>query len=165
LPTDNPFHVPNFFANPSTTAASSQYTLINGTTAGVGLRLGTAQPGGGIFGPLTTFNNVTFSAHTLSAPTLTFSGSDTDGGTRTLTSGDLSGLRIFYNGATYNVGTTTSGGGTRIVPLTGSITGNATSTNPTARITLDWTTNLDEPGFDTYTAKFHWVGVYNPHSP
>jgi hypothetical protein len=162
LPTDDPSAVPNVFRNTTTTAASTDYTLIDGTAAGVGLRLGVAQPGGGIFGPLTTFNGVPFSGHTLSAPTFTFAGNDSDTGTRPLTAGELN-LRITYNGATYNVATTKTGGGTRVVPLAGSITGNATGTG--ARITLDWTTDLDEPGFSPYTAHFHFEGLYSPHTP
>lgn len=162
LPTDNPAAVPNVFLNTSTNAASQAYTLIDGTAPGAGLRLGAAQPGGGIFSTLTTFQHIPFSAHTLSAPSLTFAGADTATGARTLTSGSID-LRITYNGATYNVSTSTSPGGTRVKPLHGTITGNATSTNPTARITLDWTTDLDEPGFSPYTAQFHWEGVYNPH--
>jgi hypothetical protein len=162
LPTDNPNAVPNFFSNTSTTAATTEYTLIDGTAAGAALRLGTAQPGGGIFSTLTTFNHIPFSAHTLTPPTLTFAGADNGTGTRTLVGGEID-LRITYAGATYNVATSTLSGGTRVKPLHGSIHGNATSTNPTARITLDWTTDLDEPGFSPFTAQFHWEGVYNPH--
>jgi hypothetical protein len=162
LPTDDPLASPAFFPNSSTTAASTEYTLIDGTTPGIGLRLGVAQPGGGIFGALTTFNGVPFSAHTITAPTLTFDGSDTDTGTRTLTRGELD-LRITYNGATYNVATNATAGGTRTVPLHGSVTGNVTGTS--ARVTLDWTTDLDEPGFSPYRAQFHWVGTYTPHTP
>jgi hypothetical protein len=163
LPTDNPLASPNFFPNSTTTAASTQYTLIDGTAAGAGLRLGVAQPGGGIFSTLTTFQGVPFSLVNLEPSTLTFAGADNGAGTRTLTRGNLTGLRILYGGNTYNVGTTSTSGGDRIVPLHGTITGNATATNPTARITLDWTTNLTEPGFDLYTAQFHLDTVYNPH--
>lgn len=161
LPTDDPFAVPNFFPNTSTQAASTEYTLIDGTAAGFGLRLGVAQPGGGIFSRATTFQHVPFTVVNTTASTLTFDGSDSAAGTRTLINGDLSGLRISYGGATYNVGTTSSTGGDRIVPLRGSITGNATTTG--ARITLDWTTNLTEVGFSPYTAQFHWDGIYSPH--
>jgi hypothetical protein len=163
LPTDNPLAVPNFFPNNTTTASSTQYTLIDGTAPGFGLQLGVAQPGGGIFSTLTTFQGTPFSLVNLEPSTLTFDGADNATGTRTLTTGNLTGLRILYGGNTYNVGTTSTPGGDRIVPLHGSIHGNATSTNPTARITLDWTTNLTEPGFDTFTARFHLEAVYNPH--
>ncbi len=163
LPTDNPFATPNVFLNPSTTATTTGYTLIDGTAPGFGLQLGVAQPGGGIFSRATTFQGLPFTIVNTEAPTLTFAGADNGTGTRTLVSGNLTGLRISYNGATYNVGTTSTAGGDRIVPLHGSIIGNATSTNPTARITLDWTTNLTETGFEAYTAQFHWEAIYNPH--
>jgi hypothetical protein len=163
LPTDDPFATPNVFLNTSTLAASTEYTLIDGTAPGFGLRLGVAQTGGGIFSRATTFQHVPFTIVNTSASTLTFQGSDSDTGTRTLTGGDLSGLRVSYGGSTYNVGTNATPGGDRIVPLHGSITGNATSTSPTARITLDWTTNLTETGFAPYTAQFHWDAIYNPH--
>jgi hypothetical protein len=167
LPSDNPTTTPfNYFPNPTTTAASTEYTLIDGTGAGASLALGRAQPSGGIFGPLTTFNGVPFSAITIagSAPTLTFDGADDAAGTRTLTRGDLTGLRITYNGALYNVGTNETAGGTHIAPLHGSITGNATSTTVPARIQLDWTSDLTEPGFSPYQAQFHWTGTYT-HTP
>lgn len=163
LPTDDPTAVPNYFPNTSSLAASNEYTLIDGTAAGFGLRLGVAQPGGGIFSTATTFQHVPFTLVNTEASTLTFDGADNGAGTRTLTGGNLTGLRISYGGATYNVGTTSSPGGDRVVPLHGSITGNATSTNPTARITLDWTTNLTEVGFSPYTAQFHLDAIYNPH--
>jgi hypothetical protein len=163
LPTDDPTAVPNYFSNTSSLAASPEYTLIDGTAAGFGLRLGVAQPAGGIFSNATTFNHVPFTIVNTEASTLTFDGADNGTGTRTLTGGNLTGLRISYGGATYNVGTTATPGGDRIVPLHGSITGNATSTSPTARITLDWTTNLTETSFFPYTAQFHLDAIYNPH--
>jgi hypothetical protein len=158
LPTDDPLARPNFFTNTTSTATTTEYTLINGSTANTSLRFGAAQPTGGIIGPLTTFNGAPFSAVTVSAPTLRFAGNHSDAGTRTLVSGELDGLRITYNGGTYDVSTNTSAGGTRTVPLHGTITGSTTSGS--ARITLDWTTDLDEPGFSPYRAQFHWAGVY-----
>jgi hypothetical protein len=162
LLTDDPTAVPNFFPNPSTTATTTEYTLIDGSGAGIALNLGAAQPGGGIFGPLTTFNGLPFSAHTHAAPTLTFTGNHNATGTRTLHHGTLS-LTITYNGATYDVSTSSTPGPHRIVPLHGTVTGNTTSTNPTARITLDWTTDLTQAPFNPYRAQFHLEGTYNPH--
>lgn len=156
LPSDHAGTVP--FQNTTTTAASPSYTLINGF--GAGLRFGATQPSGGIFGTLTTFNGTTFSARTSSAPDLTFAGGRTDLGTRTLVAGDLSGLTIAYGGGTYDVSTTSAAGGKHTVPLHGTISGNADLN--TSVITLDWTSDLVEPGFSTYKAKFHWVGVYKP---
>jgi hypothetical protein len=163
LLTDDPTAVPNFFPNPTTTATTTEYTLIDGSGAGIALKLGTAQPGGGIFGPLTSFNGLPFSAHTHVAPTLTFAGADNGTGTRTLVHGNLLGLTITYAGATYDVSTSSTPGPDRIVPLHGSIHGNATSTSPTARITLDWTTDLTQGDFAPFRAQFHWDGTYNPH--
>jgi hypothetical protein len=164
LLTDDPTAVPNFFPNPTTTATTTEYTLIDGSAAGAALHLGAAQPGGGIFGPQTTFNGLPFSAVTHVAPTLTFAGTDSDTTTRTLVHGNILGLTITYNGATYDVSTSSTSGPDRIVPLHGEIIGNATSTNPTARITLDWTTDLTQAPFTPYRAQFHWEGTYNPHT-
>lgn len=164
LPTDDPRASPAYFDNLASTGASGEYTLINGSRS-TGLLLGRAQTTGGIFGPLTPFGGPSptydFDAFTVtgSAPQFTFTGAATNTGTRTLTRGDLSGLRISYGGGTYDVSTTEATATKHIVPLRGTITGNATRS---ATITLDWTSDLVEPGFSAYQAQFHWVGTYTP---
>jgi hypothetical protein len=156
------------FLNPASTAANDLYTLINGSGA-VGLLLGKAQPNGGIFGPLTYFGQqiVTdlFSALTLpgSAPTLTFSGSETAKGARALLAGNLLGLDIQYNGGLYNVQTEFNTIKDTFLPLRGLIVGNALATGKSApTILLHWATGLLEEGFNAYNALFHWVGTYIP---
>jgi hypothetical protein len=170
LPTDNPLAEPPFFKNLATTwtgTPAGEYTLIDGSEAGKDLTLGAAQTSGGIFGPLTSFGATlpasTFYAFTVSGstPSFTFTGSASGAGTRTLTAGDLTGLRISYGGNTYDVSTSAASGGNHTVPLKGTITGDATKAKK-ATITLDWTTNLNEPGFELYEAQFQWVGVYTP---
>jgi hypothetical protein len=149
------------FLNPATTAASLAYTLINGS--GVeGLLFGTSQSGG-IFGPLTYFQEKTpidlFSALTLpgSDPLLTFSGSDSATGAHALLAGNLSGLDIVYAGNLYRVGTLVGPGPDIVQPLSGLLDGNALS--GTATVTLHWETALLENGFEGFNALFHWVGV------
>jgi hypothetical protein len=154
------------FENPAGLAENPDYTLILGSGA-TGLELGQAQPTGGIFGPLTYFGlaipSDLFSALTLtgSAPSLTFSGSASETGTRTLTGGNLLGLRILYAGSLYNVATQTGSGPDIVIPLEGTITGNATKANK-ATILLHWETALLEPGFSLFNALFHWEGLYTP---
>ncbi|HEY0226964.1 MAG TPA: hypothetical protein VGC05_11365 [Mycobacterium sp.] len=167
LPTDNPKAVPPYFENPTTSwkgTPKGKYTLIRNKDSVLGstaLTLGSTQAGG-IFGDTTDkFAGVPFTAVDTSAPTLTFEGSASETGTRKLTSGDLSGLEINYGEGTYNVGTTTASGGMHIVPLHGTITG-AVGGKKTVTITLDWTSDLTEPGFEPYEAHFHWVGDYTP---
>jgi hypothetical protein len=172
LPADTASTTPPYFTNPSTTWTGSpdgKYTLIkraDSVLASTGLRLGRIQSAGGIFGDATdTFGFApwqaitTTTATTGATPTLTFSGTAAGTGTRTLVSGDLSGLRIRYGGGTYDVSTTQAAGGKHTVPLTGEIVG-ATTSSPT--ITLDWTSDLVEPGFSPYRAHFRWVGTYTP---
>lgn len=162
LPTDDPLASPNYFSNAASTAASPQYTLINGS-ASSGLQLGTTQASG-IFGALTSFGGPSptydFFAKTTVAPTLTFDGSATGSGTRALTAGNLSGFAITYGGNDYDVSTTEATARKHIVPLNGSITGDATNRRVGARIVLDWTSDLVEPGFDLYQARFHLEGIY-----
>lgn len=166
LPTDDGL---GYFDNAASTwAGGGEYTPIPGSTTN-GLTLGTAQPSGGIFGtPLPLFGATvptaaSFSAFTVtgSAPEFEFTGSASGTGTRTLVAGDLTGLRISYGGGTYDVSTDETSGGKHTVPLTGTITGDAT-TPGAATITLNWTSDLDEPGFDPFRAQFQWVGTYTP---
>ncbi len=156
------------FINPASTALNHALTLINGSGA-EGLLFGTAQPSGGIFGPLTYFGGTEpidlFSALTLpgSDPLLSFSGKDNESGTRGLLGGNLLGLDIQYAGSLYRVGTDFgTAGGDIVVPLSGTITGNALSASEPATILLTWVTALLEPGFSLYNAQFHWVGTYTP---
>jgi hypothetical protein len=161
LPTDNPLATPAYFTNPSSTWTGTPDGLFTRIQPGTtGLTLGGTQPSGGIIGATTdTFNSVPFTLITTSDPTLTFSGAAGDSGTRLLTGGDLSGLRVLYGGNLYNVGTAFGAGAHRIVSLTGEITNStASSLN---RITLKWTTDLTEPGFDTYRAQFQLVGTWH----
>lgn len=177
LPTDNTKAKPNYFQNPTTTWTGTPkglYTLIGGfnvsgeiETPVTGLTLGGAQPSGGIIGNDTnTFAGEPFSLFTVlgSAPDLTFSGSDSETTPRQLTAGDLSGLRVLYQGQTYHVGTTVAGGENQTVPLHGSIIGSTTDPENPATITLAWKTNLtaSDPGFEPYEAEFHLVGTYTP---
>jgi hypothetical protein len=155
------------FINPASTAANLALTLINGTGA-EGLLFGTAQPGGGIFGPLTYFGQTLqadlFSALTLpgSSPFLTFSGAHNATGSRELLGGNLLGLDIEYAGGLYRVGTEFGAtGGDIVQSLTGLIHGNILSTTNPATILLNWITSLLEPGFSLYNAQFHWVGTYH----
>jgi hypothetical protein len=154
------------FLNPASTAENHFLTLINGSTA-EGLLLGKSQSSG-IFGPLTYFGETTtkdlFSALTLpgSDPLFTFSGSDTDTGTRALLGGNLLGLDIEYAGGLYRVGTLFGAkGGDIVQSLTGTITGNALETGK-ATVVLNWSTALLEPGFSLYNALFRWEGTYIP---
>jgi hypothetical protein len=153
-----------YFTNPSSTWTGTPdglYTRISNGTAG--FTLGAAQPAGGIIGASTdTFAGLPWTLVNTGASTLTFDGADNAIGTRTLTRANLTGLKVTYNGATYNVGTTTGGGNDVITALTGSITGNATSTTSPAQITLDWTTDLTEVPFNTFQAHFHLVANYTP---
>ncbi|MDO8212316.1 hypothetical protein [Conexibacter sp. CPCC 206217] len=166
LPTDDGT---SYFDNAASTGASGEYTPINGSRS-TGLQLGRAQPAGGIFGPLTAFGATRLTAAdfdgltvTGSTPRFTFTGDADDVVRRTLTAGDLSGLRISYPGGPYDVSTTEDGNLVRFpkhtAALTGSITGDATDR---ATITLDWTSDLTEPGFSGFRAQFHWVGTYTP---
>jgi len=151
-----------YFTNPSSTwtgTPDSFYTLIRPGASPAGLILGASQPAGGIIGSTTdTFGGAPWTLITQSAPTLTFAGTSTGTGTRVLTGGDLSGLRVSYGGNTYNVGTGFAAGAHRIAPLTGEITGSTTGNNT---IRLNWTTDLTEPGFDTFRAQFQLVGTYH----
>jgi hypothetical protein len=151
-----------YFTNPSSTWTGSPdgfYTLIRPGAAGAGLFLGTAQPAGGIIGSGTDpFNAIPWSLVTTSAPSLTFDGAASGTGTRALTGGDLSGLRVLYGGNTYNVATGFGPGPHRIAPLTGEIIGSTTGTNT---VRLNWTTDLTEPGFSTFRAQFQLVGTYH----
>lgn len=162
LPTDVPASPPFFPNTSSTWGGSGKYTLIKNANADespTALELGTTQSSG-IFGDTTDpFQHFPFSGITTSAPKLVFYGSASDTGTRALKYGVLP-LDIEYGGKTYNVTTGTKAGPTRVVPLNGYIHGDATK--PGATITLDWTTDLDEPGFDPYQAQFHWEGHYTP---
>jgi hypothetical protein len=161
------------FDNSSTKAANQAYTTIDGSAPGVGLTFGAAQPGGGIFGPLTVFNagggGVPFDAITLvgSDPLLTFSGTDSQTGVRTLLGGNLLGLWIAYAGALYDVETqyntfNNSNADTQF-PLRGQIVGNTLATKPPfATILLNWATGiLEDPDFAAYNALFNWVGTYD----
>jgi hypothetical protein len=161
LPTDNPLTVPPYFTNPSSTWTGTPDRLFTRITTGTtGLTLGAAQPSGGIIGSTTdTFNGVPFTLVTTSAPTLTFAGNATDTGTRLLTGGDLSGLRVTYGGSTYNVSTGFAAGAHRIQTLTGEITQSTSSS--LNRITLTWTTDLTEPGFEPYRAQFQLTGSWH----
>lgn len=175
LPTDKPASPP-YFANPSSSwtgttegeppVTTGQYTLIKNKDSLLGstaLELGSTQPTGGIFGNSTDqFGGAPFYAVTTSAPTLHFYGSATDTGTRKLKWGNLSGLEIVYKEGTYDVSTTSKPGGKHVVPLTGHIIGDATDPENPALITLDWTSDLVEPGFSDYQAHFHWEGHYIP---
>ena len=158
-----------YFTNPTSSWLGTPdrlFTVIRpGATSATGLALGATQPAGGIIGPSTdTFNNTAWTLVTTTGvhPTLTFSGTATDTGTRQLVGGDLTALRVRFNGATYNVGTAFGAGSHRIQPLTGEIHGSTTATGATAAtITLGWTTDLTEPGFDTFRAQFQLVGRYD----
>lgn len=170
LPTDDPEHDdPAYFTNTSSSWTGEpddfKYTLIRNTNlddSETALELGAPQAGG-IFGDTTDpFQHFPFSGVTTKAPKLVFYGSPSDTKTRKLKFGYLP-LDIEYGGNTYNVSTKSKPGGTRVVPLTGHIIGDATVPGA-AKITLDWITDLDEPGFDTYTAHFHWEGHYFPAS-
>jgi hypothetical protein len=149
-----------YFTNPSSSWTGSPttdglYTLIRPGATGSGLFLGTAQPSGGIIGSGTdTFGGAPWSLVTTSAPTLRFSGTAGSPFTRSLTGGDLSGLRVLYGGSTYDVSTGFTAGAHRIATLTGSISASNT-------ITLNWTTDLTEPGFSTFRASFQLVGSYH----
>lgn len=150
-----------YFTNPSSTWTGSPdglFTRIQPGTAG--LILGATQPAGGIIGATTdTFNGIPWTLiSTGTAPTLTFSGTSTGTGTRALIGGNLTGLRVSYGGGTYNVGTGFGAGAHRIAPLTGEITGSTTGSNT---VRLNWTTDLTEPGFDTFRAQFQLVGTYH----
>ncbi len=144
----------------------------SGAADSAGLTLGAVQASG-IVGNLTDpFNRVPFTLYTRAAtpasnpgwtPSLTFSGNATDTGTRSLASGDLSGLWVGYGGNDYYVGTGSSAATGRIAPLTGTITGNATRSGR-ATITLTWNTDLASPyapGFEPFQAKFQLVGTLN----
>ncbi len=166
LPTDSPLHTPAYFTNPSSTwdgTPDKLYTRIRPGAAPAGLTLGTAQPAGGIIGSTTdTFNGLPWNLVSVSAPELTFAGNHTDGGSRALVGGDLTGLRVVYAGTTYTVGTAFGPGAHRIHSLTGSIVGNPTSTLNPATVSLTWQTDLTEPGgFGTFRAHFHLVGSYD----
>jgi hypothetical protein len=150
-----------YFTNSSSTWTGTPdgfFTRIQpGTT---GLTLGASQPSGGIVGSATdTLVGLQFTLVTTSAPSLTFDGLASGVGTRLLTGGDLTGLRLEYNGGTYNVGTGFGPGADRIQSLTGEITGSTTSS--VNRITLSWTTDLTEPGFNILRATFQLVGTYH----
>jgi hypothetical protein len=150
-----------YFTNPNSTWTGTPdgfYTRIQpGTT---GLTLGGAQLAGGIIGTSTdTFAGLPWTLISTSAPSLTFSGNATDAGTRTLTGGDLTGLRVTYNGSLFNVGTGFGPGADRIHSLTGSITGS--TANPANKITLTWTTDLTEAPFATFRAHFQLVGTWH----
>jgi len=153
------------FENPASGAENKDYTLILGSGA-TGLLLGRAQPNGGIFGPLTFFGSKSagelFSANTIagSQPLLTFSGSAAEEGTRPLTGGNLNGLMIAYAGSLYNVETQFNKTKDIVIPLAGTITGDATGNKST--ILLTWSTSLLEPGFSLFNALFHWQGTYTP---
>jgi hypothetical protein len=166
LPTDNPAATPPYFTNPSSTwvgTPDTYYTRIQPGT--VGLTLGAAQPSGGITGSTTdTFNGLPWSLVSVSAPVLTFAGSHSDTvNTRQLTGGDLTGLRVRYNGTTYTVGTAFGPGPHRIQSLTGSIVRSTTGTGANAAtISLTWQTDLTEPGgFGAFRAHFQLVGTYD----
>lgn len=165
LPTDNPLATPPYFTNPSSTwigTPDKYYTRIR--PGSVGLTLGATQPtAGGITSSATdTFNGLPWSLVSVSAPVLTFAGNDNDSGTRALNGGDLTGLRVRYNGTTYTVGTAFGAGPHRIQPLTGSVTGNTTSTDNPASVSLTWQTDLTEPGgFGTFRAHFQLAGTYD----
>jgi hypothetical protein len=154
-----------YFTNPSSTwtgsaATDGLYTLIRPGAAPAGLLLGGTQPSGGIIGSTTdTFGFAPWSLITTSAPSLTFDGTANGTGTRALTGGDLSGLRVLYGGTTYNVATGFGAGAHRIRTLTGEIVGSTTGSNT---VRLNWTTDLTEPGFATYRAQFQLVGTYHP---
>lgn len=165
LPTDDGL---SYFNNAASTwAGGGEFTPIPGSVTNA-LILGDEQPSGGIFGtPLPQFGatlptSAPFSALTVtgSAPEFEFTGSASGPGTRTLIAGDLTGLRISYGGNTYDVSTDETSGGKHTSPLTGTITGDATTAGAT--ITLNWTSDLDEPGFDPFRAEFQWVGTYTP---
>ncbi|MDO8189543.1 hypothetical protein Q5424_27645 [Conexibacter sp. JD483] len=178
LPTDDNTATPNYFQNPSTTwsgTPSGLFTVIrkgnSGGGSAAGLALGRVTTN--IVGNLTDpFNTVPFTLQTRAAtptsnpgwtPSLTFSGSASSAGTRSLVRGDLSGLWVSYGGNDYYVGTGSSAATGRIAPLTGSITGDATRSGR-ATITLNWNTDLASPyapGFEAYQAKFQLVGVLN----
>jgi hypothetical protein len=134
------------------------YTRIQpGTT---GLTLGGTQPSGGIVGTSTdTLNGIPWTLISTSDPTLTFSGNATDAGTRVLTGGDLSGLRLTFGGNFFNVGTGFGPGAHRIHSLTGEIIGSTASA--ANKITLTWATDLTEPGFNTFRVHFQLVGTWH----
>lgn len=164
LPTDDPSLPTPYFTNPSSTwdgTPDNYYTRIRPGT--VGLTLGAAQPSGGITGSTTdTFANTPWSLVSVSAPVLTFAGTHSDTGSRALVGGDLTGLRVKYNGNTYTVGTAFGPGPHRIQSLTGSIVGNTTDTNNPVTVSLTWQTDLTEPGgFGAYRAHFQLVGTYD----
>jgi hypothetical protein len=155
------------FENGASEAANKDYSLILGTGA-VGLLLGTSQPTGGIFGPLTYFGlripSDLFSLDNLARSQLAFllfSGTDSETGTRALLGGNLLGLQILYAGASYKVGTLFGSGPDIVKGLTGTITGNALSTRDPATILLHWETALLENGFEAFNALFHLEGQYN----
>ncbi len=150
-----------YFTNPSTTWTGAQDGLFTRIQPGTtGLTLGGTQPSGGIIGGSTdTFAGLPWVLISTSDPTLTFSGNATDAGTRVLTGGDLSGLRVLYNGTLYNVGTGFGPGAHRIHSLTGEITGSTTSA--TNKITLTWVTDLTEAPFGPYRAHFQLVGTWH----
>jgi len=157
------------FNNPASGASNHFLTLILGSGAGDGLKFGTAQPNGGIFGPLTYFGEAIptdlFDAVTLtgSAPLLVFSGIDTQTVPRILLAGsNLLGLFIAYAGGLYNVQTEYNTIKDTQFPLRGLIVGNALSKTNPATILLNWSTGLLEPGFSLYNALFNWVGTYLP---
>lgn len=168
LPQDPP--ATGFFVNTTSTwtGGTGQYTLIknaNSDTSTTALELGGTQSSSGeIFGDTTDqFAGTPFYAITTNDPTLTFSGTASDTGTRTLVSGDLSGFEIVYNGVTYDVGTTEATGGDHVVPLHGEIIGAVGGKTPPT-ITLDWTTDLTKNAgnFSPFQAHFHLEGDYTP---
>lgn len=169
LPTDDPFASPPYFTNPSSSWVGSPdklFTVIRPGAAPAGLALGATQPAGGIIGSTTdTFNGLPWTLITTPGtadPSLTFAGNHNDTGTRLLTGGDLTALRVSYAGSTYNVGTGFGPGAHRIHSLTGEIHGSTTGTGANAAtITLSWTTDLTEPGFSPYQARFQLVGRYD----
>jgi hypothetical protein len=158
-----------YFTNPTSSWVGTPdklFTVIRPGAAPAGLALGATQPAGGIIGSATdTFNGIPWTLITTPGtadPTLTFAGSHNGTGTRLLTGGDLSALRVLYGGNTYNVGTGFGPGAHRIQSLTGEIHGSTTGTGVNAAtITLSWTTDLTEPGFDTFRAQFQLVGRYD----
>ena len=168
LPTDNPLATPPYFTNPSSSWVGTPdklFTVIRPGAAPAGLALGATQPAGGIIGPTTdTFNGIPWTLVTTTGvhPSLTFSGTATGTGTRLLTGGNLTALRVLYGGTTFNVGTAFGAGAHRIQSLTGEIHGSAAGTDASrATITLGWTTDLTEPGFEPYRAQFQLVGRYD----
>jgi hypothetical protein len=160
LPTDDPFAAPPYFTNPSSTWTGTPDGLFTRIQPGtIGLTLGATQPSGGIIGGATdTFAGLPFMLISTSHPTLTFSGTSTAAGTRLLTGGDLSGLRLTYGGNFFDAGTGFGPGVHRIQSLTGEIVGSTAGSNT---IRLTWTTDLTDPGFDIFRVRFQLTGSWH----